>query len=323
MSRNLTAGLSVSLTGKFARCGLDAFQAMQLWAESANAQLVYYDDESHALHAVDHSRRLLERDCVNILFGPYSSGLARAVAKVAEEHRKILWNYGGSSDEVAGRWVVCTPSPASQYFRQLPRWLAENEPDLSKITVMRSTCGTFAGHVAQGFAREAQAAGYSVELVPFSEVSSRIREVLVLAGSFEEEVRIIRSRPGARIIAAVAAGVSAFQEAVGPLADGVIGPSQWESGPKSEWFVRRFQEQFGRPPEYIAASAFAAGLVAAECIRRAASLDDRRLREVAADLDLETFYGRFRIDAETGRQTAHQITLVRWEQRRKVVISKQ
>jgi hypothetical protein len=97
-------------------------------------------------------------------------------------------------------WVVCTPSPASQYFRQLPRWLAENEPDLRKITVMRSTCGTFAGHVAQGFAKEAGAAGYSVELVPFSEVSSRIREVLVLAGSFEEEARIIRSRPAPELV---------------------------------------------------------------------------------------------------------------------------
>ena len=69
MSRNLTAWLSISLTGKFARYGLDAFQAMQLWAESANAQLVYYDDESRAPQAVEHSRRLLERDCVNILFG--------------------------------------------------------------------------------------------------------------------------------------------------------------------------------------------------------------------------------------------------------------
>jgi branched-chain amino acid transport system substrate-binding protein len=150
---------------------------------------------------------------------------------------------------------------------------------------------------------------------------SGITEVLVLAGSFEEEVRIIRSQPPARIIAAVAAGVGAFHEAVGPLADRVIGPSQWEPGPESEWFVRRFQDRFGRTPEYIAAGACAVGLIAEECIRRAASLDDRRLRDVASDLDLETFYGRFRIDPETGRQTGHRIRLVRWRQGRKQAIS--
>jgi branched-chain amino acid transport system substrate-binding protein len=316
-----TAGLSISLTGEFARFGREALQAMQLWAESANARLVYYDDESSAALAVEHSRRLLAQDRVDILFGPYSSGLARAAAKAAEEQHRILWNHGGSSDDVSGQLVVCTPSPASAYFRQLPRWLSENEPDMRKITVMRSACSPFAGHVARGLTEEAEEAGYSVELALFSDRLSGGAEVLVLAGNFEEEVRIIRSRPAARIIAAVAAGVGAFHEAVGSLADRVIGPSQWEPGPESESFVHRFQERFGRTPEYIAAGAFGIGLIAEECIRRAASLDDRRLRDVAADLDLETFYGRFRIDPETGRQTGHRIRLVRWRQGRKQVIS--
>jgi branched-chain amino acid transport system substrate-binding protein len=317
----LTAGLSISLSGKFARFGREAFQAMQLWAENANARLLYYDDESRATLAVEHSRRLLAQDRVDILFGPYSSGLTRAVAKIAEEQHRLLWNHGGSSDDVSGPWVISTPSPASDYFRQLPRWLAENEADMRTITVMRSDCSPFAGHVARGLAAKAEAAGYSVELAPFGERLPGIREVLVLAGSFEEEARIIRSQPPARIIAAVAAGVGAFHEAVGSLADQVIGPSQWEPGPESEWFVRRFQERFGRTPEYIAAGAFGIGLIAEECVRRAASLDDRRLSEVAADLDLETFYGKFRIDPETGRQIGHRIRLVRWRQGRKHVIS--
>jgi branched-chain amino acid transport system substrate-binding protein len=317
----LKAGLSISLTGKFARFGREAFQAMQLWAESANVRLFYYDDESRAALAAEHSRRLITQDRIDILFGPYSSGLARAVANVAEQQQRILWNHGGSSDDVAGPRVISTPSPASEYFRQLPRWLAENEPDLRKITVMRSACSPFAGHVARGLTEEAEAAGYSVESVPFSERWSGITEVLLLAGSFEEEVRIIRSQPAARIIAAVAAGVGAFHEAVGTLGDQVIGPSQWEPGPESEWFVRRFQERFGRTPEYIAAGAFAVGLIAEECIRHAGSLNERSLREVAAELDLETFYGRFRIDPETGRQTGHRIRLVRWRQGHKHVIS--
>src|SRR5438093_1188600 len=100
----LRAGLSISLTGRYAQQGIEAFQALQLWSEIAGAELVWLDDESRAARAVGNSRRLLEEDRVHILFGPYSSGLALAVMKVAEEHHKILWNYGGSSDDVAGRW---------------------------------------------------------------------------------------------------------------------------------------------------------------------------------------------------------------------------
>jgi hypothetical protein len=33
-------------------------------------------------------------------FGPYSSALTLASARVAEEHRKILWNAGGTSDAI-------------------------------------------------------------------------------------------------------------------------------------------------------------------------------------------------------------------------------
>jgi Periplasmic binding protein len=132
-------------------------------------------------------------------------------------------------------------------------------------------------------------------------------------------------------VAAVAAGIDEFALALGALADGVIGPSQWEpgpgmhlsdiTGPKSDWFVKHFQERFGRTPGYVAAGSFATGLIVAECIGRAASLDNRELRRIAAGLDCNTFYGGFRIDPETGKQVAHRMTLVRWQQNRKVVLS--
>ncbi len=128
-----------------------------------------------------------------------------------------------------------------------------------------------------------------------------------------------------------AAGIDEFALELGALADGVIGPSQWEpepgmhfseiTGPKSDWFVKNFQERFGRTPGYVAAGSFATGLIVTECIGRAASLDNRELRRIAAGLDCNTFYGRFRIDPETGKQVGHRITLVRWQQNRKVVLS--
>jgi hypothetical protein len=91
-------------------------------------------------------------------------------------------------------------------------------------------------------------------------------------------------------------------------------------GPTSDWFSDSFGRQFKQPPSYIAAGSFAAGLVLTECIRRAATLDDEALRTAADDLNLTTFYGRFRIDSRTGLQTGHRGLLIRWESGHKVVL---
>ena len=131
-----------------------------------------------------------------------------------------------------------------------------------------------------------------------------------------------------RETAAVAAGVQAFWEDLRGEAEAVIGCIQWEPeaaaadvhGPDSQWFVRSFRERFGRIPEYTAAASFAAGLIVSECIRRAHSLDDDRLRDVADHLDLTTFYGRFRIDPDSGRQIGHRVLLVQWQAGRKIVL---
>ena len=142
----------------------------------------------------------------------------------------------------------------------------------------------------------------------------------------------MRTRPvwpkSIRYIACVAAGVREFYNALGHLSEGVIGPSQWEPGirsapsigPTSDQFVRDFTESFGETPDYTAAGAFAAGLIAEDCIRRAASLEDTKVRDVARDLDIETFYGRFRIDS-SGRQVGHKMQLIRWSGDRKIVIA--
>ena len=186
-------------------------------------------------------------------------------------------------------------------------------------------------------------AGQSVELVPINsslENYDKILqplfdidpEVVVLAVTFPDELGIMRTRqhwPSAvRVVAAVAAGLSDFSAELAQIADGVLGPSQWEpgvtfpnvTGPASDWFLDSFHRQFGHAPDYIAAGSFATGLVLTECVWRAASLDDEKLRSTASDLDCNTFYGRFHIDSRTGIQTGHRVLLIRWQGGHKVVL---
>ena len=336
-------------------------QGLLLWRSYANAQggianqhgtrrparLIWYDDHSQISCARKNMQRLLREDHIDILFGPYSSSLTMAVAEIAAENKKLLWNHGGSSDDIYTKgWghLIGLASPASDYLRALPRWLAEESPGFTRICVLYSGRGTFAWQVARGILESAlEVSRHSVHLVPvnipwgnhdtiFGVLSAIAPEVIVLVGSFQDEFSIMQTRPrwpktiGA--VAAVAAGIRAFGD-LGKIADGVLGPSQWEPGttfadivgPTSNWFLDRFQNQFNQPPDYIAAASFATGVILTECIRRATDLNDEELRNAACDLDCNTLYGRFCIDSQSGKQTGHRVLLVRWESGHKVVLT--
>ena len=355
-------GLSISLTGRFRPQGQQALQGIRLWQSYINAQggiavrngekrsvrLIWYDDHSQISFARKNVFQLLREDKIDILLGPYSSSLTMAVVETAEEYKKVLWNYGGSSDEIFRhdrRYLVGIASPASDYLRALPHWLAEEHRALHRICVLYSARGTFGWQVARGILESVLVlTGQSVELVPINfslENYGTILpilfdidpEVVVLAVTFPDELGIIRTRQHwpttVRIVASVAAGLPDFSAELAQMADGVLGPSQWEpgvtfpnvTGPASNWFLESFHRQFGHAPDYIAAGSFATGLVLTECIRRAASLDDEKLRSTASSLDCDTFYGRFRIDSRTGIQTGHRVLLVRWQGGYKVVLA--
>src|SRR5215469_17367597 len=274
-----TIGLSISLSGKFRIQGEHALQGLLLWQSYVNAQgglplesqgkravrLIWYDDRSQIGDVQKNLLRLLREDQIDILIGPYSSGLAEAAADIAEEYKKILWNYGGSSDEIFShgrRYLVGIASPASDYLRALPSWLAEERPALGRICVLYSGKGTFAWHVARGVLESALGVGrHSVHLVPVNVpwddhetilgvLSGIAPEVVVLVGSLQDELSIMRIRDRwpatVHAVAAVAAGVSVFSTELGSIADGVLGPSQWEPtmasnpnilGPTSDWFL--------------------------------------------------------------------------------------
>ncbi len=181
--REILVGLSISLTGRFSAQGRQALDGLRLWQSYVNGgggitfgqaapqpvQLVFYDDQSRASQARGNALRLLRHDRVDALFGPYSSGLTMTVAEVASEHRKAVWNHGGSSDEILNRgWqhLVSTPTPASDYLRDLPRQLARPTPAPRKICIVRSTRGTFASHVARGVV-QAATSEYSAQITSY------------------------------------------------------------------------------------------------------------------------------------------------------------
>jgi ABC-type branched-subunit amino acid transport system substrate-binding protein len=353
----ITAGVSIAATGWLAPQGREALEGLRLWVSRVAGEgglvvtpggprrglrLVVLDDESRAARAGENVRALLDDHRVDLLLGPYGSGLVFAAAATAAARGRVLWNHGGTADTLwtPGCRLVSVPSPASDYLRALPSTLRRQDPGLARIVVLVRDRGAFAPAVARGIVEGAAGAGCTVSVIPVRPpldartLLDRARgyapHLVVTAGSFADDVAVVRHRDRLERrtrLAAVAAGVEAFGREAGEAAEGVVGPSQWEPetaprpavGPDAGWFVEAYRRAAGGAPGYVAAPACARGIVLAECVRRAGTLEDAALLATARALTTTTFFGDFRLDPATLRQVGHRGRLVEWRQGRKVV----
>ena len=361
----IKAGISASITGQFATQGRQALAGLTAWAEYVNAQgglsldgqsrsltLVHYDDGSLAEGAQQNTERLITQDGVDLLFGPYSAGLTTAAAEVAESHGKLMWNHGGAGDALYARGyqrIVSILTSADQYLVGAPLLARQCNPEASKLVILRIDTGAFARVVARGVESTAHELGFTTALdlryrpsqTRFAEIARHVAELeadlVVGIGRIRHDIATARAlanlpnRERIGLAVVVATPIAEFANDLGQLADGFIGPSQWEPatsvaqpdvGPNSGETLQILAlaaAVAGLPVDYPMAQAFASGLVAGRCAQEAGSLQDEALRDAASALDFTTFYGRFRID-EAGRQVGHSVALVQRQEGRKVVV---
>ena len=309
--------------------------------------LTHYDDGSTVHGARSMTERLIAEDGVDILLGPYSSVLTLAACDVAERHGTVLWNHGGASDRIyeqGFRWCVGVLAPASRYLGGLVDLLLERDPRPRRAAVLHARRGTFPAAVASGLEEEVSRRGSRVVLkrayhVPVTDFSALLDEVeaaepdlVAGVGRIQDDLalaRQIRSRGlRAEAVALVVAGVAEFGRDLGDQADGFMGPSQWEPaasyppeyGPTVDRLALGHPGFASGDADYAMAQAYAAGLVAGRCVEEAGSLEAGALREAASTLDFTTFYGRFRVDPDTGRQVGRSVIIVQWQGGRKAVL---
>src|SRR3954451_14985066 len=249
----LRVGACLSLTGRYGRFGRQAASGLLTWQRLAgdSVQVEIEDDASDPATLAAIFPRVANR--ADLLLGPYSTQLMRVAGKLAPEFDALLWNQGGSGDDVQALrpgWVVSVLAPTSRYAVPFVEALAEQRQDV-ELWVMRGR-GKFGRQVAAG----ALAAGRHPRRAPresrvdgditFAEVPDRW--ALFSAGRFEDDVAIVKAAQGAspppQTIGSVAAGVQDFASEVDDV-DGMYGIAQWfrgrarvpEIGPTEEAFL--------------------------------------------------------------------------------------
>jgi branched-chain amino acid transport system substrate-binding protein len=62
-------------------------------------------------------------------------------------------------------------------------------------------------------------------------------------------------------------------------------------------YIERYEKRFGEKPNYHAGSAYGALQVTEAAIKKAGSVDDTKIRDAMASLELTTVFGRYKVGA--------------------------
>ena len=299
---------------------------LELWAERAGAALRLEDDRSDPERAARLHAGLQAAGC-RLVLGPYGSDTTRACAGCGGG----VWNHGGAADDVQRMaLVVSLPSPASRYLVALGRALAELRAG-ARVAIAAGR-GRFARLAAEGL--EANADSLGLELlgrfpltVPAGRVLAAGPDAVLACGPLQPEVALLRQLAALSphtLLGGVSPGILAFPRQLGGDPDGFLAPVQWhrdlgaapELGPPSAEVLRAARARGLPEPDYLAAQAYAAALVAERC--SALAPEDPLL--VARQLATSTFIGPFRLDPRTGLQRGHRLSVVRWTRGRQELL---
>jgi len=335
----VTLGAAVSETGKYAREGKDVRQGYDLWLDwvngegggitvgdqSCSAAIVYYDDESDPDTITRLTEKLITEDGVDLLLGPYSSGMTMAASAIAEKYDIVMVEGNGSSETLFERGfknLFAVLTPAGNYGESALKSLSE----LGATSVVIAYEDTaFPTSVALGAVKWAEEYGlevlavetYPKDVADVSGIMSKFKElepdVFLGGGHFNDALLFVRAakeldfNPKAMVIT-VGPSNPTFVEEVGADAEYIIGPTQWERtmayaddyfGTAEEYAVQ-YESMWGESPTYQAAESTATALTLQLAIEAAGSTDTAAVRDALNALDVNTFYGPVNFD-DTGK----------------------
>jgi branched-chain amino acid transport system substrate-binding protein len=350
----IRVGTTQPLTGKFKAFGEEQLRGLQMWVHDINArgallgkdvELVYYDDYSEADRSALLYRQLIEKDKVDLLIGPYSSGTTLSASTIAEQHNFPMVASAASAEKIWRRGyknIFGTDVPAANYMHIAIAVAQENG---AKTFDLVSSDTEFSREVASGVREEIASRGltllmdevYQLDQVDFSALAKKLRdskgEVLLGATYLEDALSIRKAimslgatakvRRKDMVALTVGPALRAFGDKMGPAAEGIVGVVQWLRSvhkPGAQDFAYRYRLKYGYNPGVHAAIGYSAGQVMEAAVRLAGSLDKDAVREQLKTMTFHSLFGEYKVD-ETGRQIGKRNYLLQWQDDRRRLVA--
>ncbi|MFP4036384.1 MAG: amino acid ABC transporter substrate-binding protein [Desulfobacteraceae bacterium] len=367
----IVIGHPACLSGKYAKAGEQAVGGIKAcvdWVNNVHGGVMlegkrvpleykYYDCESKKEAVTSLIARLVTVDKVNVIFAPYSSGLTLRGAPVAESHQMLYMDHGGANNRIfeqGFKYAVQTIGPASSYHQGTLDMINEIDPEAKKVALAYED-SEFAKMVMEGAKEHAEKLGFEIvfertypkgvtDMTPLLSALKSANPDFILGGGHFEDGQLFNRQMAdldldVKALSLIAAAtLPAFYEALGDMAEGVMGPSHWEYGvtysqeaakeaglpwigPGQDEFVDLFKTAAGKDmiPDYHAAEAGAQVLAYVLAVENADSIASDKVRAALGDLEFMSFYGGWDID-ETGLQVGHTMVDVQWQDGERVIV---
>ena len=315
-------------------------------------ELVIYNDEDKPENVGRLYEKLITDDKVDFLFGPVYGPLGMATVPIVEKYQKFEI-FGTCSfnpkDFRNWKYIVHTITNGPGYMPAILDMIWErvvpNDPEAKNLAIthgddaFRQTAGSYGYEYAKqkGF-NVVFYETYHSAITDFSPLLTKVKGaqpvIYMNAGVYTDAIQIIKQMKeldfnvkllwtGTGIVFPRA------YEALGKYAEDIVTCTQWEKGliykqdygPSHDEFLNAFQKEYNYQPDYHAATGFQQGLV----LQRAMELCDdplnsEKMRKVAGDLEMTTFYGKYKVDPVTGWQVSHRMAVVQWQNAEKVIV---
>jgi branched-chain amino acid transport system substrate-binding protein len=348
----IALGAAVSQTGKHALNGDIAKKGYDLAVKTINEkggvgvgdkryklEITYYDDESMPARGMELAERLIVKDGVDFLLGPYSSSQIKAMLPIVEKHGVPMVEANGVARELFGKGYrhIFAVSAAGDYLDPAFDLAAANAGKLGKEASSMTLAlavdeDPYSRDVRAGVLGDAGEHGMRVviddELPPelndmsvtLAKVKALKPDILVVSGHERGAITAVTQIEAMRIEVPILilthCDSARLAETLPAASEGVFCMSQWHASldGTDEWFgsaaefARLYRETYGEEASSQAAQSAAAVLVFADAFARAQSLEPKRVRDALAATERDTFFGRVDFD-DTGRNMA-KLTLV-------------
>lgn len=324
-------GFSIAQTGLFSQAAPSQMTAYEMWRDEVNAaggldvggeqrmvEFVYYDDESDPGKSAQIYEKLITDDQVDLLIAPWGTPSHLAIAGVLEAHGFPM--VGNTAASVAIRDVA--PGniwfPTSAIPDKIGPELAAfaKSAGVTKAAVIANLL-PFAQENLQFLIPALEAQGievvvnesYPPDIADMTPLLVEIKESgadAVIALSYPADSFLYQGQAIELGITApfqfllVGPTISAFADAFGPTADGLLTLGHWspyqESWARAKPFYDAYVERFGMRPDYLdTALAYMSVEILQQAVAKA-GLDHDKLREVIATETFDTINGPVRFE---------------------------
>jgi branched-chain amino acid transport system substrate-binding protein len=312
----------------------------------------FYVDESKKERVQELYTKLISADKADFLISPYSSGLADAAAVIAQQYNKIMITAGAASDSTYKKGytlVYQAYSPASRYLTGAIDLLAKMDPQAKKVAIVQEK-DKFSTDVVNALKAYAEKKGYQVVLfegydsgatdfAPFINKIPADVDAVMGGGHFADTStfakQLFEKGVKAKMVALLVAPPEPKFAELGEAAYAVIGASQWQ--PEAKYspeaakkegleyvgisvadFDKTYKEKYKEEPSYHSAGGYVAGLILADAIKKAGSIDTAKVKKAMDEMNIMTFYGHIKFDntpKEHGLQVGHDMVYTQWQKK--------